>query len=185
MRHKFLATLIGERGAQKVKKLIPEQLKSIISLRKSGLTEKQIEIITAAIGLARNILPVPDRYEASSPNDIINYWRTFLKGRNKELFCCMFLDQKNNVIDHKVLFEGTIDHASIYPREIITHALEVAAKSLILCHNHPSGDPEPSEDDRRITKEIKKAAALLDITLLDHVVRGNDGYISFNNIGWL
>jgi DNA repair protein RadC len=77
------------------------------------------------------------------------------------------------------MHEGTIDHAIVYPRRIIEAALEARAAGLILVHNHPSGDPSPSDDDRRLTRSIQEAARPLDIRVLDHIIVGREGYCSF------
>jgi DNA repair protein RadC len=91
----------------------------------------------------------------------------------------VFLNAKNRVIDHRIMHEGTIDHAIVYPRRIIEQALAAGAAGLILVHNHPSGDPSPSDEDRRLTKSIQDAARPLDIRVLDHLIVGREGYCSF------
>ncbi len=115
----------------------------------------------------------------SSPKAVLEFARAALAGNGSECFMAVFLNAKNRVIDHRVMHEGTIDHAIVYPRRIIEAALEARAAGLILVHNHPSGDPTPSDDDRRLTRSIQEAARPLDIRVLDHLIVGREGYCSF------
>jgi DNA repair proteins len=91
----------------------------------------------------------------------------------------IYLNVKNAVIDHETVHEGTVDRVVVYPRRIIESALSNHAAGLILVHNHPSGYPEPSEEDKRLTRAVSEAAKALDIRVLDHIVVGKDGYFSF------
>ena len=102
---------------------------------------------------------------------------SFLKNRKKEFFYCISLDVKNRVIDKADLVSvGILDASIIHPREIFSNAIRKSAKSVILVHNHPSGDASPSKEDAEITEQLKKAGELLDIVLLDHVIIGNKWY---------
>ena len=94
-----------------------------------------------------------------------------------ELFCCLFLDNRHRVICCEELFRGTINGASVHPREVVRRALEHNAAALILAHNHPSGVAEPSQADIQITHRLRDALALVDIRVLDHMIVG-DGEIS-------
>jgi DNA repair protein RadC len=91
----------------------------------------------------------------------------------------IFLNVKNEVIDYEIIHEGTVDRAVVYPRRILESALARHAAGLILVHNHPSGHPEPSAEDRSITRSIADAGRTLDIRVVDHVVVGREGYFSF------
>lgn len=115
----------------------------------------------------------------SSPKTVLDFARAALAGQGSECFMSVFLNAKNRVIDHRIMHEGTIDHAIVYPRRIIEQALAAGAAGLILVHNHPSGDPSPSDEDRRLTKSIQDAARPLDIRVLDHLIVGREGYCSF------
>ncbi|MEM7279617.1 MAG: DNA repair protein RadC [Pseudomonadota bacterium] len=108
-----------------------------------------------------------------SPDDTLRFLTVRLRDRPYELFCCLYLDNRHRVIRFEELFRGTIDGASVYPREVVKAALRVNAAALILAHNHPSGVAEPSQADERITKRLKAALALVDIRLLDHLVIGD------------
>jgi len=111
----------------------------------------------------------------SSPQDTRNYLISELSGRSYEVFACLFLDNKNRIIKFEELFFGTIDGASVYPREIVKHALQCNAASVIFAHNHPSGIADPSDADIAITQRLQKALALIDVRVLDHFIVG-DGY---------
>jgi len=120
----------------------------------------------------------------SSPESVLKFARVRLAGLTNEAFMVIFLNVKNEVLDYTLLHEGTIDSVAIYPRRIIETALSKHAAGIILVHNHPSGNPAPSREDKALTSEITSAARTLDIRVLDHIVVGKAGYFSFleNNI---
>lgn len=101
----------------------------------------------------------------------------------KEQFRVLFLDKKNLLIADEVQQEGTVDHTPVYPREVVKRALELSATSIILVHNHPSGDPTPSHADIEMTKRIIEAAAKLNISVHDHIIVGRNGHASFKGLG--
>lgn len=111
----------------------------------------------------------------SNPDDTRNYLMSELSGRVYEVFACLFLDNKHRVIKFDELFYGTIDGASVYPREVVRRALQHNAAAVIFAHNHPSGIAEPSDADIAITRRLKEALQMIDIRVLDHIVIG-DGY---------
>ena len=104
---------------------------------------------------------------------------------DQEIFSVVFLDTKHRVISIEELFRGTINTASVFPREIVKRALNLGAAAIIAVHNHPSGNPEPSNEDKRVTTDLKSACALMEIALLDHVVVGSNNYFSFADRGIL
>jgi DNA repair protein RadC len=101
------------------------------------------------------------------------------------VFCCLFLDTRHRVICFEALFRGTVDGATVYPREVVKRALYHNAAAVILGHNHPSGDCEPSEADRSITAKLAGALALVDVRLLDHLVVSRQGHVSLAERGWI
>ena len=121
----------------------------------------------------------------TSPSQTKLYLSSILRDRQREAFYILFLDNQNRVIKGEVMFEGTIDAASVYPREVVKRALHHNAAALILAHNHPSGVAEPSQADRRITRRLTDALALVDIRILDHFVVGDGEVISFAERGWI
>lgn len=115
----------------------------------------------------------------SSPQAVVEFARMKLAGRPHEAFMVIYLNTKNEVIDHEIIHEGTVDHAVVYPRRIFEAALRHHASGLILVHNHPSGHPEPSEEDKRFTRAIVDAARTIDIRVVDHIVIGKTDHFSF------
>ena len=120
-----------------------------------------------------------------SPVEAKAYLRLRLAERQAEVFACLFLDTRHRVICFEEMFQGTIDGASVYPRVVVQRALEVNASAVVLTHNHPSGDPEPSPADITLTQRLKGALGLVDIRILDHIVIGAASTVSFAERGML
>ena len=121
----------------------------------------------------------------NTPSTVGRYLKIAMAPLEQEVFACIFLDAQHRVIEFEKLFYGTIDSASVYPREIARRCLAYNAAAVILTHNHPSGVSEPSSADRRITKRVVQALALLDIRVLDHIVVGVESTVSFAERGML
>ena len=128
--------------------------------------------------------------EKASALPVINSWQALLDyihfsmGHKKiEHFRVLFLDKKNKLLSDELRSEGTVDHTPVYPREVVKRALELSATAILLVHNHPSGDPAPSEADIQMTEAIAKAAAALNIRLHDHVIAAKTDYFSFKSHG--
>lgn len=119
----------------------------------------------------------------SSWTALLGYVRVMLASEAREQFRVLFLDKKNQLISDEQLGQGTVDHAPVYPREVMRRALELSASSIILVHNHPSGDPSPSGADVDMTKQIIEAGRTLRISVHDHLVVGRDGVASFKALG--
>jgi len=109
----------------------------------------------------------------TSPAAVKEYLCAKLAGYEHEVFAVLFLDTKHRLIEYVEMFHGTIDSASVHPREVVKEALRLNAAAVIVSHNHPSGNPEPSGADRSLTQRLKEALALVDVVTLDHVVAGN------------
>lgn len=118
-----------------------------------------------------------------SSQEVFDYLYHCLRDVRREKFKVMFMDAKNQIIEEKTVFEGTVDASAVYPREIIQEALNHDASSLIFVHNHPSGDPSPSLNDKEITKELVLAASIMQLKVLDHIIIGNNCYFSFADGG--
>jgi DNA repair protein RadC len=118
----------------------------------------------------------------SSWNDVIDYCRTGMAFADKEQFRLLFLDKRNRLIADEVQQTGTVDHTPVYPREVIKRALELSATALILVHNHPSGDPTPSQADIQMTKAIIDIAGPLGISVHDHIIVGKNGHASLKGL---
>jgi DNA repair protein RadC len=121
----------------------------------------------------------------SSWSALLDYCTAAMARSQNEEFRVLFLDRKNNLVADEVQNRGTIDHTPVYPREIVKRALELGASSIILVHNHPSGDPTPSKADIMMTREIVSAAKALSIAVHDHLVIGRSGHASFKSLGLL
>ena len=120
-----------------------------------------------------------------NPEATRRYLITTLGDLPHEVFCCLFLDTRHRLICYEELFQGTIDGASVHPREVVRRALHHNAAAVILAHNHPSGVAEPSDADQRITRRLKQALQLVDIRVLDHLVVGDRTAMSFAEHGLL
>src|SRR3989440_11351173 len=118
----------------------------------------------------------------SSWNDVIDYCRTSMAFADKEQFRVLFLDKRNQLIADEVQQVGTVDHTPVYPREVIKRALEVSATAIVLVHNHPSGDPTPSQADIQMTKAIVNIAGPLGISVHDHIIVGKNGHASMKGL---
>ena len=121
----------------------------------------------------------------ANPRATREFLRMRLRDLAHEVFCCVYLDNRNRVTGFEELFRGTLDGASVHPREVVKHALARNAAAVILAHNHPSGVAEPSQADELITRRLKEALGLVDIRVLDHIVVGDGGCESFAERGLL
>jgi len=119
----------------------------------------------------------------TSPDATRDYLMLELALLEREVFYCLFLDNRHRVLTIECCFQGTLNTASIYPREVVKRSLEVNASAVILAHNHPSGLAEPSESDRDITRRLVEALGLVDVRVLDHFIIGGDEYFSFAEHG--
>jgi DNA repair protein RadC len=106
-----------------------------------------------------------------------------LRDLEHEVFCCLYLDKRHRLIHFEEMFRGTIDGASVHPREIVKAALQRNGAAIIIAHNHPSGIAEPSQADELITQRVKEALALVDVRLLDHIIVGDGSCVSLAERG--
>ncbi|MDU3585463.1 MAG: DNA repair protein RadC [Pseudomonas aeruginosa] len=119
------------------------------------------------------------------PKQVFSHLQTLLQYHEYEVFALLLLDSRHRVIGFRELFRGTLDGASVYPREVVKIALEHNAAAIIMVHNHPSGDPEPSQADRTLTTTLKNALNMVGTRILDHVVVAHDGCVSLAERGYL
>ncbi len=120
-----------------------------------------------------------------SPQQVRDYLKARLRHEPHEIFGCLFLDTRHRVLAFEALFHGTIDGASVYPRQVVKRALAHNAAAVILTHNHPSGIAEPSQADRLLTTRLKDALTLVDVRVLDHFIVGDGEPLSMAEYGWL
>jgi DNA repair protein RadC len=137
-------------------------------------------IAAAASRIAKGELK--KRTMLSSWNDVIDYCRTSMAFADKEQFRILFLDKRNQLISDEVQQTGTVDHTPVYPREVIKRALELSATAILLVHNHPSGDPTPSQADIQMTRAIIDIATPLGIAVHDHIIVGRNGHASMKGL---
>ncbi|CAH9054572.1 hypothetical protein PSECIP111951_02018 [Pseudoalteromonas holothuriae] len=150
-----------------------------------GLGEAKYVQLQAVLELSKRYLK--ERCERDilfgSPEAVTDYLTIQLRGLDHEVFMALYVDNQNRLIKDEILFRGTINAASVYPREVVKAALKHNAASLIFAHNHPSGVAEPSQADKLITKKLQNALALVDINVLDHLIVAGNQCISFAQRG--
>ncbi len=152
-----------------------------------GLGEAKYVQLQAVMEIARRHLGehLAERAALRDPADARKFLQAQLRDLDHEVFAGLFLDSQHRVLAFDVLARGTIDGASVYPREVVKRALRHNAAAMILAHNHPSGIAEPSAADRSLTTRLRDALALVDIRVLDHFVVGDREPVSFAERGWL
>lgn len=171
--------------------LILSQVKDISQLRNLNIATltkikgigfvKAIELL-AAIELGRRVYyekNIKTSSKFNNPLTIYEYFKYKLSDVKQEHFYCLYLDNKKNLIDYKLLFMGTINISIIHPREIFKEAYLLSASSIICLHNHPSGNPMPSEEDIKITSNLVNIGKLLGIDVIDHIIIGSTEFYSF------
>ena len=158
----------------------PAELKAVKGIgAATALDLKLLQETTVRISRAE----VSKRTVITSWSALVAYVRVALAHEAREQFRVLFLDKKNQLIADEKLGDGTVDHAPVYPREIMRRALELGSSAVILVHNHPSGDPTPSGADIDMTRQIVEAGRALKIAVHDHLVVGRDGVVSFKDRG--
>ena len=161
-------------GLKGIEEASTKELKSF-----KGLGNAKIAQIKAAFELGKRVLSHTFQKQIfNSASIVYNYFFPALNGLKKEVFISLLLDTKLKLIREVKISEGILNQSLIHPREVFKEAVKESAFAIILVHNHPSGDPTPSEQDIEITKKLKKASEILEISLLDHVIIGNGKYFS-------
>ena len=165
-------------------------LSGVLGARRERLTEVKgigesvaadLKLVEAAgRRLARQA--IQDKPVLGSWKDVIDYCHAVMANADREIFRILFLDKRNHLITDEVQGIGTVDHTPVYPREVIRRALEVGATAIILVHNHPSGDPTPSNADIRMTQDIVGIAGPMGISVHDHIIIGRNGHASLRGL---
>lgn len=150
--------------------------------RSQGMADHEQAVIGAALAILGTRLREPGAV-MDTPMQVRRFLTLHLAGRRREAFGVMFLDGQHRVIAFEVMFEGTLMQTSVFPREVARRAFELDAAAVILAHNHPSGNPEPSRADKYLTQTMKAALALIDVRTLDHVIVGGLDTFSFAERG--
>ncbi|MFC4700710.1 DNA repair protein RadC [Glaciecola siphonariae] len=156
-------------------------------LATSGFGAAKYAILQASIELQKRNMTEQMVRERSflHADDASSYLISQLRDKQREVFSMLMLDSQHQLIAYREMFQGTINSAAVYPRELVKQAMEDNAAAVILAHNHPSGRAEPSQSDINITEKIKQALALVDVTVLDHFVIGDSTAVSFAQRGLL
>ncbi len=154
---------------------------------KLGIGPARYATLMASVELARRHLrePLSRSSALQTPDCTRRFLLAQLRDRPYEVFCCLFLDNRHRLIAFEEIFRGTIDGASVHPREVIRQTLVHNAAAVIIAHNHPSGITEPSQADEAVTRRLKQALALVDVRLLDHIIVGDGRCYSFSEQGLL
>lgn len=152
-----------------------------------GMGPARIAQLCAILELSQRYLAAGLHREGAltDPTQAGDYLKARLRAYPYEVFACLYLDNRHRVLAFEELFRGTIDGAAVYPREVVRRSLQHNAAAVIFAHNHPSGVAEPSQADRHITEQLVKALGLLEIRVLDHLVIGDDSWVSLASRGWL
>ncbi|WP_051567409.1 RadC family protein [Brevibacillus borstelensis] len=144
------------------------------------ISEMAAQRIVASFGLAHKYVTSPreKRISIRLPRDVAELMMPEMRYLTQEHFICLFLNTKNRVIGKQTIFIGSLDASVVHPREVFKEAIKRSAANVICLHNHPSGDPTPSREDIKVTKNLMEAGEVVGIPLLDHVIIGDDRYIS-------
>jgi DNA repair protein RadC len=190
----YLTRTIPRRDVKPLAKALLARFASLAGVMAASPSElARIEGVGEAAALDLNLLheaalrvsrdAVAKRTVITAWSQLLAYVRVALANEPREQFRVLFLDKKNQLIADEVQNRGTVDHAPVYPREVVRRALELSASAVILVHNHPSGDPTPSAADVEMTRQVVEAARPLRITIHDHLVVGRDGVASLKGLG--
>jgi DNA repair protein RadC len=176
------ALLVASGGLHEVFAMSPAQLGAI-----PGIGRARVARLEAAIELGRRYLSEPLRRGSplKAPSEAAQLLQAELADLPHEVFGCLYLDTRHRLIGFERLFRGTIDGATVHPREVVKRALHHNAAALIVGHNHPSGVAEPSESDRGITRRLGDALELVGIRLLDHLIVSRASHVSLAERGWI
>ena len=155
--------------------------------RHLGLGPAKFSQLQAVLEMSRRHLAERLRRDSAleSPQAVRDYLKSLLRHEPHEVFGCLFLDSKHRMLAFEVLFRGSIDSASVYPRQVVKRALTHNAAAVIFCHNHPSGISEPSQADRTLTKRLIQALDLIEVRVLDHFIIGDGQPLSMVEHGWM
>ncbi len=160
----------------------PRRLAEVKGIDRAGVIALKA-VQAAALAYMRD--EIIDRPILSSWDKLLRYCKASMGYETTEQFRILFLNNKNILIADEVQQSGTVNHTQVYPREVVKRALELGATAIIMVHNHPSGDPTPSQGDIAMTREVAEAAGKLQISIHDHLIIGRDGHASFKALGLL
>ncbi|MFI8226376.1 DNA repair protein RadC [Pseudomonas sp. NPDC085632] len=192
----FLRTGVSGKSAVDLARHLLNQFGSLRVLLEADLTafSEQLGLGPAKYAQLQAVLEMARRHLAErmrkkpaleNPQVVRDYLKAMLRHEPHEVFGCLFLDSKHQVLNFEALFRGSIDNTSVHPREVVKRSLANNAAAVILCHNHPSGSTDPSQADRLLTKRLQKALELIDVRVLDHFIIGDGEPLSMAECGWM
>ncbi|MCX2543584.1 JAB domain-containing protein [Pseudomonas sp. 91RF] len=192
----FLRTGVSGKSAVDLARHLLNQFGSLRALLEAdlGAFSEQLGLGPAKFAQLQAVLEMGRRHLAErmrqktaleNPQVVRDYLKAMLRHEPHEVFGCLFLDSKHQVLTFETLFRGSIDNTAVHPREVVKRSLANNAAAVILCHNHPSGNTDPSQADRLLTKRLQKALELIDVRVLDHFVVGDGEPLSMAECGWM
>ncbi|MGY2442683.1 RadC family protein [Pseudomonas sp. SDO52101_S400] len=192
----FLRTGVSGKSAVDLARHLLNQFGSLRALLEAdlGAFSEQLGLGPAKFAQLQAVLEMGRRHLAErmrqktaleNPQVVRDYLKAMLRHEPHEVFGCLFLDSKHQVLTFETLFRGSIDNTAVHPREVVKRSLANNAAAVILCHNHPSGNTDPSQADRLLTKRLQKALEFIDVRVLDHFIVGDGEPLSMAECGWM
>lgn len=166
-----------------LRKLSSATFSEICSVKGAGPAKASSVLAALALGRRINTDKLENLERFTAPSQIFNHFHYRFRDRRREYFVTLLLDGKNRILLEEQVSEGSLNQSIVHPREVFSRAVKESAAAVILVHNHPSGDPAPSREDREITRRLKEAGDVLGIRVLDHIIIGDGAYFSFVEMG--
>jgi DNA repair protein RadC len=173
--------LLGKFG--NVKAISQATIEELSQIKGIGLAKAAQIKASFELGRREDLEPETINFDIKNPESVVKAIRASIKDKAKEHFKLILLNPRNKIIGISTISIGTLNASLVHPREVFKDAIMHSAASVVLAHNHPSGDPEPSEDDLKITKKLVESGKILGIEVLDHIVIGKNGFLSFKEKG--
>lgn len=191
--HELLAVIVGSRAkSESCLKLASQELKdlmgfSVYEFEQAGLTYNEALRLYSSFLLAKRLMKTnnEDKYTIRSPEDGADYLMEEMRHLQQEHFVALFLNTKNEIIRKKTIFIGSLNASIVHPREVFKEALKYSSASILVAHNHPSGNPQQSQEDIHVTKRLVEAGKMIGIEVLDHLIIGDRKFTSLKEKGYI
>jgi DNA repair protein RadC len=168
-----------------IKSISQASIEALAEIKGVGLAKAAQIKATFELGRRQELEPEPKDYDIKNPQGVVKAIRSSIKDKAKEHFKLLLLDNRNKIIGISTISIGTLNASLVHPREIFKEAIIHNSASVVLAHNHPSGDPEPSEEDMKITERLVESGKILGIEVIDHIIIGKTSFASFKERGLL
>ncbi|KKE80518.1 DNA repair protein RadC [Oceanobacillus caeni] len=168
-----------------LKLLTDATIEELMAIKGIGVAKGVLLLATIELGKRMNQYKPDDKYIIRSPDDGADYIMEEMRSLKQEHFVVLFLNTKNQVIHRQTIFIGSLNASIVHPREVFREAVKRSAASIIVAHNHPSGDPSPSQEDIHVTRRLVESGKMIGIELLDHLIIGDRKFISLKEKGYL